>query len=147
MKYYKGRFTPKNPQKYKGNPTNIIYRSLWERNLMSRFDIDPNILEWNSEEFFVLYRTPLDPPEKIRRYFPDFWVKMRNRNGIIVEKVIEVKPKAQTQAPKGKRITKKLLTETERYVINDSKWEAARKYCAKRGWEFVILTEDDLFKP
>ena len=32
----KGRYKPINPSKYKGNPTNIIYRSSWELKLDNR---------------------------------------------------------------------------------------------------------------
>ena len=31
---YRGRYIPSNPKKYKGDPSNIIYRSLWERKFM-----------------------------------------------------------------------------------------------------------------
>ena len=41
---YKGKFTPKNPQKYKGNPKNIIYRSSWERRFMSYCDKTKEVL-------------------------------------------------------------------------------------------------------
>ena len=45
MKTYKGRFIPKNPKKYGGDPTNIIYRSSWEHRLMKYLDENSNILE------------------------------------------------------------------------------------------------------
>ena len=35
---YKGYFKPINSFKYLGNPTNIIYRSLWEMKLMAYLD-------------------------------------------------------------------------------------------------------------
>jgi hypothetical protein len=44
----KGKFKPKNPQKYKGNVTNIIYRSSWELRLMSYLDNHKNIISWGS---------------------------------------------------------------------------------------------------
>ena len=31
---YRGRYIPTHPKKYKGDPSNIIYRSLWERKFM-----------------------------------------------------------------------------------------------------------------
>ena len=34
--------------------------------------------------------------------------------------------------------------ETLTYAKNQAKWEAARKYCDKNGWEFKILTEYEL---
>lgn len=30
------------------------------------------------------------------------------------------------------------------YQVNLAKWEAAKKYCVKMGWEFKIVTEEEL---
>ena len=69
---YKGKYKVKNPEKYKGDPTNIIWRSLWERKYMKYLDGNPNILEWSSEEFFIWYKSPID--NRQHRYFPDFFL-------------------------------------------------------------------------
>jgi hypothetical protein len=50
---YKGKYKPQNPQKYKGDPTKIIYRSLWERKFMVYCDTNVNILQWASEEVII----------------------------------------------------------------------------------------------
>ena len=50
---YKGKYYPSFPKKYKGDPTNIIYRSLWERKFMVYCDNNEKILEWGSEEMYV----------------------------------------------------------------------------------------------
>jgi hypothetical protein len=42
---YTGRFVPKNASKYLGDPTNIIYRSLWERRVMVYLDEEPSVLK------------------------------------------------------------------------------------------------------
>lgn len=140
---YKGHFKPKYPQKYKGNPTNIIYRSLYELKLMTYLDKNTNVLEWASEEFFVPYVSPIDG--KIHRYFPDFWIKKVNNEGIVETLVIEVKPKTQTVPPAPqKNITKSYLYEVKNWGINQAKWEAANKYCSKKDWKFVIVTEKEL---
>ena len=31
---YSGKYIPVNPKKYRGNPSKVTYRSLWERKLM-----------------------------------------------------------------------------------------------------------------
>ena len=54
---YKGKYIPKNPQKYKGNPSQIIYRSLWERKFMVYCDRNDKVIEWGSEEVIVPYRS------------------------------------------------------------------------------------------
>ena len=57
---YKGRYRPSNPKKYKGNPSNIVYRSLWERKFMVYCDNHTKILEWGSEEIIIPYLSPVD---------------------------------------------------------------------------------------
>ena len=90
---YRGRYIPSKPRKYKGDPSNIIYRSLWERKFMVYCDRNDSILEWGSEEIIIPYRSPLDG--RMHRYFPDFYVKVKQKNGSVKKMLIEVKPKAQ----------------------------------------------------
>ena len=140
---YRGRYIPTYPKKYKGDPSNIIYRSLWERKFMVYCDRNDRSLEWGSEEFFIPYRSPLDG--KIHRYFPDFYVKVKTKQNTIKKWVVEVKPKAQTRPPRTpKRKTKKYITEVRNYAINDAKWKNAIEYCKDRNMEFIIITEDEL---
>ena len=140
---YKGFFKPKNPKKYKGNPTNIVYRSLWELKVMMLFDEHPNILSWGSEEVIIPYRSPVDG--KIHRYFPDFIVTKINKSGIKETVIIEVKPLAQTKPPKKQeKITKRYLTEVKTWGINEAKWKAANEFCKDRGWSFHIFTEKEI---
>ena len=140
---YKGKFKPSFPKKYKGNPTNIVYRSLWERTFMKYCDTNENILEWFSEEIAVPYRSPID--NKIHRYFPDFYIKVKESNGSIKKYIIEIKQKKQTLEPiPQKRKTKGYIYEVYEYAKNQAKWKAAEEWCADRGYEFKVLTEDDL---
>ena len=141
---YKGLFKPSNPKKYKGARYNIIYRSLWERKFMNYWDDTENILEWSSEEFFIPYRDPT--VKKVRRYFPDFFIKYKDKDGNIRRSVIEVKPRRETLEPKvtkGKS-KKTILTEQINYVRNQAKWKAAREFCDDRKIEFKIMTEKEL---
>ena len=132
---YKGRYRPSNPKKYKGNPSNIVYRSLWERKFMVYCDNHTKILEWGSEEIALPYRSPID--NKVHRYFPDFYIKVRESNGKIKRYIIEIKPKKQTMEPKvKKRKTKGYIYEVYEYAKNQAKWKAAD--------EFKVLTEDEL---
>lgn len=143
MKTYKGRFSPKNPKKYKGDPTNIIYRSLWELRVMKYLDQNSVILEWSSEELAIPYLCPTDG--RWHRYFPDFIIKAKLPDGKTQTMMLEVKPKAQTREPKKqKRVTKKYLTEVTTWGKNQAKWSAANEYCLDRGWVFKLITEDHL---
>jgi len=140
---YKGKFQPKNSQKYNGDPTKIIYRSLWERKFMKFCDDKKNILQWSSEEVIVPYRSPID--NRMHRYYVDFLVTSINRNGIKETLLIEVKPKRQCKPPKKKsRVTRGYIKEVKAWGINSAKWEAATEYAENKGWKFIILTEDDL---
>lgn len=138
----KGKFSPKNPNKYKGDPRNIQYRSSWELKLMNRFDQQPEVVWWQSEELIVPYRSPVD--KRIHRYFVDFVFK--HKDGSVT--MVEVKPLHQTKPPvlaEGKRINKTYKNAVITYAINDAKWRAAKAYCADRGWTFKIITEKELF--
>ncbi len=140
---YKGKYKPLRPYKYKGNPTKVIYRSLWERKFMQYCDDNMNILEWASEEMFVWYKSPVD--NRAHRYFPDFYIKVRESNGVIKKYIIEVKPKRQTKPPaKPKRQTRGYLREAFEYAKNKAKWKAANEWCLDRGYEFKVLTENEL---
>jgi len=140
---YKGKYYPSFPRKYKGDPTNIIYRSLWERKFMVYCDKNDNILEWASEEIAIPYRSPID--NRVHRYFPDFYMKVKERGGKVRRYVIEVKPAKQTKPPvKPKRQTKGYIREAYEYAKNQAKWKMAREFCADRQWEFKVVTEKEL---
>jgi hypothetical protein len=141
--YYKGKFKPRFPEKYKGDPTNIIYRSSWELNCMRYFDSKPEVLQWASEELVIPYKSPIDG--KWHRYFPDFIIKVKNKYGKIETIVIEVKPYKETQEPqKRSRVTKQYLYEVQTWGKNQAKWKAAEEYCSDRKWKFMIITENEL---
>lgn len=122
--HFKGKYIPKNPEKYTGNIKQIIYRSSWERLFMVYCDKKESILEWSSEEIKI----PYIHEEKNRTYYPDFWVLMINKSGNRVEKLIEIKPHYQ-------RTMK----------VNKAKWSAATKYCQDNKMEFLVMTEKELF--
>lgn len=143
MQTYKGKFSPKNPKKYGGDSTNIIFRSLWELRVMKYLDENTNVLEWKSEEIAIPYYDPTTG--KHRRYFPDFIIKVKTGNGTTKTLMLEVKPKKQTIEPKvQKKKTKQYIMEVTTWATNKSKWEAANEYCLDRGWEFKLITEDEL---
>ncbi len=140
---YKGKYIPTNPHKYIGNQQNVIYRSLWERRFMVYCDTTDKVIKWASEEVTVKYISPLD--RKWHKYYPDFYVELSNQKGITKEYLIEIKPKKQLKKPKQpSRKSKSFLWESREYVKNMSKWEAAKRFCDHKGWEFKVLTEDHL---
>lgn len=142
-KYNKGKFKPKNPQKYKGNPTEIYWRSSWELKLMLYLDEHKEVVSWGSEEIIIPYRSPID--NRIHRYFPDFIVTKINSEGKKETALIEVKPAKQTSPPKKQtKITKTYITEVKTWGVNEAKWKAALEFCKDKGWTFHIFTEKEL---
>ena len=140
---YKGKYSPSYARKYKGDPANIVYRSLWERKFMVYCDLNENILEWGSEEIVLPYRSPVDG--RVHRYFPDFYIKVKESTGRIKKMIIEIKPKRQCSPPsKPKKQTKGYLREAYEYAKNQAKWEAASEWCKDRGYIFKVFTEKEL---
>jgi len=135
---YKGKYTIKNTKKYLGDPTKVIYRSLWERQAFKWCESNPRVKKWNSEEIVVPYKCKTD--NKLHRYYVDLLVELDNKDIILVE----IKPKRETTPPKGKRKTKRYIKEVTTYIKNTSKWEAATQYANHKGWKFQIWTEDTL---
>ena len=138
MKYKQGKYIPKKPSKYKGDPRNVVYRSSWEYKFMLWCDQTSSVTEWGSEEIAVPYISPLD--NKRHKYYPDFYVKVNNK-----KYMVEVKPAKQTKEPKIQRkVTKRYITEVVTYAKNQAKWNAAKEFCKDYGWEFMLITEKEL---
>jgi hypothetical protein len=143
MKYHQGIFTPKHPEKYVGDSTNICYRSGWEKKFMILCDMNPQVIQWASEEIIIPYFSQVD--QKMHRYFPDFIMKVQNNSGDVKKFLVEIKPEQQTLPPKQRsKTTKRYLTEMATYSVNCSKWRAAEDWCAKNSMEFIIMTEKHL---
>lgn len=143
-KYHQGKYTVKNPEKYVGDYTNVIFRSSWENRFMIWADNNSNVLYWQSEETIVPYRCGTD--NKLHRYYLDFRIQVKSSTGNIKTYLVEIKPQIQTEIPKfpGKQ-TRRYINESMTYIKNQSKWSAATEYAKQRGWEFIILTEKHLF--
>ncbi len=140
---HKRKFIPTNPQKYAGDVSNIIMRSSWETRFAIWCDKNPSIVRWSSEETVIPYVCPTD--NKLHRYFIDFKIKIQQKDGSERVFLIEIKPAKQTIPPKYPgRKTQRYLTESYTFVKNQAKWKAASEYAKDRGWEFKIITENEL---
>lgn len=141
--YHKRKYTPINPSKYTGDPTNIIMRSSWETKFAIWCDRNPSVIKWNSEETIVPYICPTD--NRWHRYFIDFRIQIRDKSGTLKTYLVEIKPDKQTRPPEvPSRKTKRFLVEAATYMKNEAKWKAATRFAQDRGWEFIILTEHHL---
>ena len=134
---YSGLYKAKNVTKYKGDHTNIIYRSLWEKAVFQWCDKNPKVKQWSSEETIIPYYYEVD--KKYHRYFVDMKIVFDDK--ILL---VEIKPEKETKPPEGPKRTKRYVAEGLTYVKNMNKWEAANEYAKDRGWEFQVWTEKTL---
>ena len=135
---YRGKYKVKNMKKYRGDPDNVIYRSMWERHCFKWCDENSFIVEWSSEEIVIPYYYDID--KKYHRYFVDLKITFKNGKTILVE----IKPAKETEPPKNANKSKRYIGEAMTYVKNMNKWEAANAFAKDRGWEFQIWTENTL---
>lgn len=138
-----GFFSPNHPEKYTGTYP-IVYRSSLELDVMRFFDCNSNILQWKSESVVIWYIKPTD--NRKHKYFTDFMVEIKDRNGVCRKYIIEVKPYKQTIPPvaHGNKKQKTIITEQLNYAINSAKWEAAEEWCKRNGYIFSKITEKDI---
>lgn len=139
--FKQGFYSVRNPDKYVGDLKKVVFRSSWELSMNQFFDNNPNILRWSSEEIYIPYVKPTD--KKVHRYFPDYWVEYKNRDGNIIQEILEIKPDDQVHPNQKRRLTS---YDKVMYAINISKWQAATEFCNKRGIKFRILTEKQIFR-
>ena len=144
--FVQGYFTPTNPDKYIG-PVPIIYRSSWERKFMIMCDTKENVVKWSSEPVEIKYISRID--SKQHKYYPDFYMKTINEEGLEEEFIIEIKPEAQIKKPrpplkKSKKPLESYKYLAEQYVKNPDKYKYAQAWCEDRNMRFVVLTEKTL---
>lgn len=138
------QFIPRNSNKYTGNYP-IVIRSSWERMFCQWLDANENVISWSSENHAIPYYDPVQ--QKRRRYYPDFWMKVKSNQGP-KQYLIEVKPYKETVPPKtrGRKSIKTQIHQEATWITNQAKFEAAKNYCRKMGYQWKILTEKELFK-
>lgn len=148
MKYKKNKkdkeYVPKYSEKYCGTYP-IVCRSSWEYRMCEWLDYNNNVLDWSSENHRIRYFDKhFDGiTGKHRTYIPDFYVMFRDRKKFIVE----VKPEKDLRMPKkGKKSKKTMMIQEQTYHLNQAKFKAAREYCKKLGYKFIVITERDLFR-
>lgn len=139
---HKGLFTPQRDEKYRGSRP-IVFRSGLELNFFRWCDRNDRVLQWGSESVVIPYLSPKDG--RMHRYFVDSVLLLKTDTGT-KKFLIEIKPEKQTMPPTQslRKSKKNLLYEQISWAVNSSKWEAAKGWCQKNGFTFIILTEKDL---
>ena len=148
QRYFNGKYKLKNPEKYIGDPSEIIFRSSYERRFCVFCDFDSSVIKWSSEPYSIPYKNPLTG--KNSEYFVDFYARIKNAYGEEVDYLIEVKPRKKLNKPIApQRDTLKKLENYNRemteYVINLSKFSAAKAFALKIGYKFIVVTEEELY--
>ena len=147
--YKQGYYSLINPLKYLGDPNKIIFRSSYEKKFAVYCDTNERILSWSSEPVQIPYFHPID--QVVRPYNVDFYIKLKEAEDKFSQYIIEVKPARQLikpNAPTGRINEKKMNSYNnalKSYLINMTKFAAAKTYAENRGWKFLIVTEQFLF--
>lgn len=143
--YYQGFYRPKNPKKYQGDISKIVYRSSWERKFMTYCDTQDSVVQWSSEEIIITYVSPKDG--NYHRYFVDFKMTVIDSKGLPSTLLIEVKPLREVFPPaKQGKSRKSYIYQVQTYLVNKAKWKAAEELCRKKGWKFIIATDKNMPK-
>lgn len=151
--FKQGRYIPRHPEKYIGSKLanglpDIVYRSSWEKKVFIFFDLNPAIIKWNSENIIIPYF--LESDQKMHRYFVDLIAMVKQKDDSIRTMLVEVKPLNQTVEPKlPKRKTQKALKNYADAILtyekNQAKWKAAKEWASSKGWDFYVITEEEIF--
>ena len=137
--YKQGIFRPRHPEKCRSN--SCVYRSGLELHYMRYLDSNPNIISWGSEDVVIPYIKPTD--NKLHRYYVDFSLTIKDKNGVLHKFIIELKPEKQCKPPTNHGNKKKstMFYEQVTYATNQCKWDAADQWAKKNGYKFQIMTE------
>ncbi len=133
-----------------------------KKKMMRWLDINPSVIRWSAEIFEIPYTSKeiinSDVVYKNRRYYPDFYYEMKIKDSIKMV-IAEVKPKSEYNdvilfregkfnIPKDPT-TKKLKNLEYKFKMsqkNSAKWETMIEFCQKKGYEFIIITDEILNK-
>jgi len=113
---------------------------------MEWLDTKTSVVNWMSEGLQIPYF--FAPDGKWHRYFPDFVMTVKDTAGKNTVCMVEIKPHTQTIHPSLKPRNgnkKRMIKEALEYEKNQSKWHAANIYCKNKGWQFMVVTEKQLF--
>lgn len=163
-KYHSGNYIPKYKDKVLKLNTQggVYYRSSWEKKIMTWLDHNKSVNKWGAECMRIPYQMTHYEGGDIRikehSYFPDFYYEMIDSQGVLKQVVVEVKPYKEykmvqdlnegvLEVPeKGLKKLKNFEYDLKMAHKNKNKWETMIKWCNKKGYEFIIITEQHLKK-
>lgn len=128
--------------------------------MMEWCDKNANVIKWAYEPYCIEYVNKPVPnlptwtaelcDNKQHRYYIDFHVELKDNQGNTKIYIIEIKPNRLTIVPKEpKKKTRaavvRYVNEMKEFIKNQNKWAVANEFCSQKGYEFKILTENNLF--
>ncbi len=160
--YHQGNYIPKFTEKVLklNSQGGIYYRSSWELRIMTWLDNNTNITKWGAECISIPYQMTHfekggDLNVRKHTYYPDFYYEIDLKNGMTKKVIAEVKPmkefqmvqklqEKQISIPENANLKKMKNIEYDVKMAqkNREKWETMIKFCDKKGWEFVVITEE-----
>ena len=128
---------------------------------MTYLDINTDIIRWSAEMFEIPYTSKEvidgDVVYKNRRYYPDFYYEIKSGPEGIKKVIAEVKPKSEYidvlmfregkfNIPNNASVKKMKNLEYKMKMSqkNSAKWETMIEFCQKKGYEFIIITDEIL---
>lgn len=139
----KGTFYPLRSEKYSGYE-NPKFKSKLEQSMMSWCDKNSSVKSWSYERIIIPYKDKTRNNSN-HNYIVDFKIMVKTKTGQKTF-LVEVKSKKETvkPVPSKRKKPENYRKEVETWVRNQCKWTAATQSAKARGWEFKILTENEL---
>ena len=162
--YHQGNFIPENKDKVikLNSEGGIYYRSMLEFKFMTWLDKNEMIKRWCGECIKIPYQLTHyeksgDVNLKSHTYYADYYYELTTSNGDISKVVVEVKPhkeyedvvlfeKKQFNIPENANVRKMRNLEYRLKMAqkNSQKWKTMIKWCDKKGFKFIVVTEKHL---
>ncbi len=153
----RGFYQVKNIEKCLNKGSNFVlnYKSNLERMFMKFLDESDFVLKWGYEIEEIEYFNILDRQK--HNYIVDFKVYFKDDGSesgyrVVLFEIKSKKEKAISEKIRGINegtYNRKIKISDEEFktgLINDSKWKFASEWAKRKGWEFVVLNEEDVQK-
>lgn len=164
-RYHQGNYIPKFKDKViKLNTEGGVYfRSMGEQKIMIYLDNNPKIVRWGAECITVPYQLTHyeqngDINVKSHNYYPDFYYEILLDDGTTKKVIAEYKPQKEFEnviklQEKSMEVPEGTLKKLKNFEYdlktgqkNLKKWETMIKFCDKKGWRFIVITEEVMKK-
>jgi hypothetical protein len=116
----------------------IICRSNWEMSFISFLERNDKVKEWVSE-YPIKYFDTSTVPNKIRKYYIDFFVTLVDGHRVF----FEVKPLSNLQERVNTKSMRYKHIHTTNYLKNVAKFNTLQSFCQRSGMNFYIVEKKE----